>query len=254
MRIVLFGTGNMATRLGIALQAKTAEIVQVYGRNDYKASLLADRLGCTYTTSLKEINTTAELYLLAVSDEAITAVASSIPAGNRLIVHTAGSVDLAVLSPFSINYGVLYPLQTLSISREADFKQVPFCLEANNSTNLKKLKNLAELLSEKVVSISSEQRRQLHLAAVFVCNFVNHFYAIGERIVGEKQLDFGLLKPLILETALKVQEHSPQTVQTGPAVRGNRTIMDRHLKMLSEHPDWQELYALISDNIKNNHQ
>ena len=250
MRIVLFGTGNVATRLGIALQAKNAEIVQFYGRNVSKASLLAEKLGCPFAASIDEIDTDAELYILAVSDEAIASAASCIPVGNRMIVHTAGSVDMNVLAPYAADFGVLYPLQTLSISREADFTQVPFCIEANKASSLEKLSRLASLLSEKVVSIGSEQRRQLHLAAVFVCNFVNHFYAIGEKLIEEKQLDFDLLKPLILETALKAMQHSPLTVQTGPAIRGNKSIMDQHLMMLSDHPEWQNLYSLISKDIK----
>lgn len=254
MRIVLFGTGNVATRLGIALQAKNTEIVQVYGRNGSNASLLAEKLGCPFTTSFNEIDTAAELYLIAVSDDAIASVASSIPEGNGMIVHTAGSVDMNVLAPYATDFGVLYPLQTLSVNREADFTQVPFCIEANRASSLEKLHQLASLLSEKVVPLVSEQRRQLHLAAVFVCNFVNHFYAIGETLVIEKQLEFDLLKPLILETALKAMQHSPLTVQTGPAIRGNETIMNQHLKMLADHPDWQNLYSLISKDIKYLHQ
>lgn len=254
MRIVLFGTGNVATRLGIALQAKNAEIVQVYGRNVSKASCLAERLGCPFTTSFKEIDTAAELYLLAVSDEAISEVAACVPAGNRMIVHTAGSVDMNVLAPYATDFGVFYPLQTLSLNREADLSQVPFCIEANNPSNLNKLHLLASLLTEKVIPAGSGQRRQLHLSAVFVCNFVNHLYAIGERLISEKQLDFDLLKPLILETALKALNHSPETVQTGPAIRGNKAIMDQHLEMLSDQPEWQNLYSLLSNDIKNFHQ
>ena len=159
-----------------------------------------------------------------------------------------------VLAPYATDFGVLYPLQTLSVNREADFTQVPFCIEANRASSLEKLHQLASLLSEKVVPLVSEQRRQLHLAAVFVCNFVNHFYAIGETLVIEKQLEFDLLKPLILETALKAMQHSPLTVQTGPAIRGNETIMNQHLKMLADHPDWQNLYSLISKDIKYLHQ
>ena len=253
MRIVLFGTGNMATRLGMALRAKNAEIVQVYGRSGSDATLLAEKIGCSPTSSLKEINTTADLFILAVSDEALTEIASNIPVGNSLIVHTAGSINMDVLAPYSDNYGVFYPLQTLSRVREVDFSHVPVCIEANNSSNLDTLNLLASLLSDTVVRIASDQRRQLHLAAVFVCNFVNHFYSIGEQLMQEQQLDFDFLKPLILETAAKAVQHSPAAVQTGPAIRDNNIVMDQHLKMLSKHPDWQKLYEFISKDIKNLH-
>jgi predicted short-subunit dehydrogenase-like oxidoreductase (DUF2520 family) len=249
MRIVLLGTGNLATRLGIALHAKNAEIVQVYGRTGSSASNLAEKLGCSPTTSLKEIDTTAEIYILAVSDGAIAEIASNIPIGNRLIVHTAGSIDMDVFAPYSDNYGVFYPLQTLSRDREVDFSLVPVCIEANHSSNLEKLNQLASLLSDTVIRMDSEHRRHLHLAAVFVCNFVNHFYTIGEKLLQETQLDFDLLKPIILETANKAMQYSPLNVQTGPAIRGDKHILVQHLKMLAQHPEWQRLYEMVSEDI-----
>jgi len=154
-----------------------------------------------------------------------------------------------ILASKAKNYGVFYPLQTFSIQKAVDFRSVPICIEANSPENLIKLKALADIISEQVVSVDSTQRRQLHLAAVFVCNFVNHFYSIGEKLLQEQQLDYSLLKPLILETAQKAMQFSPPTVQTGPAVRGNATITDQHLKMLEQHPEWQQLYELISRDI-----
>jgi predicted short-subunit dehydrogenase-like oxidoreductase (DUF2520 family) len=252
MRIVLLGTGNLATRLGIALHAKNAEIVQVYGRNASKASHLAKLLGCTYTSSRKKITVEADIYVLTVSDEAIMDVLSGLSISNQLVVHTAGSVPMDVLAPFSKNIGVVYPLQTLSKNKEIDFENVPICIEANTNANLEKLKELAGLLSEQVLTIDSIKRRQLHLAAVFVCNFVNHFYTIGEKLLQEAQLDFDLLKPIILETANKAMQFSPLNVQTGPAVRDDIHIMEQHLKMLAQHPEWHKLYELVSEDIRTN--
>ncbi|MCK9413855.1 MAG: DUF2520 domain-containing protein [Prolixibacteraceae bacterium] len=254
MRIVLLGTGNLATRLGIALHAKHAEIVQVYGRSGTSASDLANLFGCTDTSSMPEIITDADLYILAVSDTSIPEVLTNAPFHDRLIVHTSGSISIDILSSFSENYGVFYPLQTLSKQKAVDFSAVPICIEANNAENLEKLNRLAKTISDQVFRIDSAQRRELHLAAVFVCNFVNHFYAIGEKLLQEQNLDFNLLKPLILETANKAMLHSPPEIQTGPAVRDNHTIMDQHLKMLQQHPEWQELYELISKDITWLHQ
>jgi len=250
MRIVLLGTGNVATRLGLALKAKNSEIVQVFGRTETKASHLAGLLGVPFTTTKLQLSRDADVYILAVTDDAITNMAANLfPIGDRLIVHTAGSTPMDVLAPFSANYGVLYPLQTLSLQKEVDFSKVPLCIEANSHANLQKLSSLAQTISDQVVMVDSDQRSQLHLAAVFVCNFVNHFYAIGEELVQEHHLDFGLLKPLILETATKAMQFSPHTVQTGPAVRGNLTIMENHLKMLEQHPEWQKIYELMSRDI-----
>jgi len=253
MRIVLFGTGNLATRLGIALKSANAGIIQVFGRNAEGASKLSSILGCPYTTSVKEIDADADFYIIAISDDAISELLSGVKVDNQIVVHTSGSVQMDVLSSFAENYGVLYPLQTLSAQREAGLKDVPLCIEANNSSTLEKIKALAGTISGNVVSIDSERRRQLHLAAVFVCNFVNHFYSIGEVLLKDQQLDFDLLKPLIRETAAKVLQFSPSSVQTGPAVRGNEAVLAMHMKMLEEYPEWKHLYELISKDISHHH-
>jgi predicted short-subunit dehydrogenase-like oxidoreductase (DUF2520 family) len=251
MRIVLVGTGNLATRLGLALQAKNAGIIQVFGRTETEASRLAGLIGCSFTVSKTHVSTDADIYILAVSDDAIPEVAASIPTGDHFLVHTAGSVSLEMLSAFSANCGVLYPLQTLSRQRAVDFSKIPVCIEANNGENLRQLHEIAGTISDQVINIDSVQRMQLHLAAVFVCNFVNHFYSIGAELLKEHHLNFDLLKPVILETANKAMQFSPHAVQTGPAVRGNKTVMERHLQMLERHPEWQKMYELISKDISN---
>lgn len=250
MRIVLLGTGNLATRLGIALHDKHVDIMQVYGRSESGSSHLSGLLGCTSTTSREEIRKDADLYILAVTEEAIPEVLSVTGITRQLVVHTSGSVSMDILSAVSENYGVFYPLQTLSRQKEVDFSTIPICIEANSAENLEKLSMLANILSDQVYRIDSVKRRQLHLAAVFVCNFVNHFYSIGEKLLQEQQLDFDLIRPLILETANKAMLFSPPEVQTGPAVRDNRQIQEQHLKLLEHHPEWQQLYQLISNNIK----
>jgi predicted short-subunit dehydrogenase-like oxidoreductase (DUF2520 family) len=253
MRIVLFGTGNMATRLGTALKSGNAEIIQVFGRNEAGASLLSGVLGCPYTTSKNEVMTDADFYIIAVTDEAISTILSGIQIDKQIVVHTSGSVKMDVLSSFAEHYGVLYPLQTLSVQKEVEFSNVPICIESNNPGGLEKIRALAKTISGNVVCIDSARRKQLHLAAVFVCNFVNHFYSIGESLLKDQQLDFDLLKPLILETASKALNFSPAAVQTGPAVRDNSEIMEMHLEMLESHPEWRLFYQLISKDILLHH-
>ncbi len=249
MRIVLVGTGNLATRLGIALLSTDAQLVQVFGRSETNTAQLAHILHCPHTICKKYLCTDADLYILAVSDDSILSVVSSLPIQDKLVVHTAGSVSLDILASASKNYGVFYPLQTFSKYKEVDFKTIPVCIEANNNVSLELLNSLAMSLSDKVFRVDSYQREQLHLAAVFVCNFVNHFYSIGEKLLNEHQLDYDLLKPLILETANKAMLFSPPDVQTGPAIRGSKTIMTQHLKMLVGHPEWQKMYEMVSTDI-----
>lgn len=250
MRIVLLGTGNLATRLGIALHDKQVDIIQVYGRSESGSSYLSGLLECSYTTSREKIRKDADLYILAVTEEAIPGLLTDSGITNQMVVHTSGSLSMDILSPVSENYGVFYPLQTFSRQKEVDFSTIPVCIEANSAENLEKLSLLAKVLSDQVYLVDSVKRRQLHLAAVFVCNFVNHFYSIGEKLLEEQQLDFSLLRPLILETANKAMLFSPPEVQTGPAVRGNKQIQEQHMKLLQRHPEWQQLYQLISNNIK----
>jgi predicted short-subunit dehydrogenase-like oxidoreductase (DUF2520 family) len=254
MRIVLLGTGNLATRLGLALHAKEIEIIQVFGRSISDGIHLSKQLECSFTSLKHEIKLDADLYFLAVTEEAIPEILVNSPIKNQLVVHTSGSVPMEILSAFSNNYGVFYPLQTLSKQREVDFSTIPVCIEASSQDNLEKLQQLANLISGQVFQINSAKRLQLHLSAVFVCNFVNHLYSIGAHLLQDQNLDFDLLKPLILETAQKVMMFQPEDVQTGPAMRGNQSIIDLHLKMLEQFPEWQNIYKLISQDIKKSQQ
>ena len=169
--------------------------------------------------------------------------------GEALFVHTAGSISMDVWKGYAKNYGVLYPMQTFSKYRKVDFMQVPFFIEANHKEGMTCLNTLAHKLSPKVYEASSEQRKYLHLAAVFACNFTNHMYALCDRLLGEQGLPFEVMLPLIDETARKVHELRPKDAQTGPAVRYDQNVIKHHLGMLAGEPDMQEIYEKISENI-----
>jgi predicted short-subunit dehydrogenase-like oxidoreductase (DUF2520 family) len=254
MRIVLIGAGNLATQLGIELIEKGHFVIQVYSRTANNARKLASILKCPFTDDLAEIDPSADLYIIAVADDAIESVLTNVIFGESLVVHTAGGVSIEIFKPHCRNYGVLYPLQTFSKEKRADFKEIPLLIEANTEANLEKLKFFAEGISERVRAVGSEKRLYVHLAAVFACNFVNHFYTISQMLLENENLDFDLLKPLIKETAKKAVSHSPITTQTGPAVRNDKTVMNKHLEMLSDYPEWERLYQLISENIYNIHK
>jgi len=248
--IVLIGAGNVATHLGLAIQKTGRRIVQVYSRTESSAKQLGGKLKTHYTDALEEINPEADLYIVSVSDSALKVLSIRLNLNEQLIVHTSGSVSMDVLRNSSLNYGVLYPLQTFSKSREVEIFETPICVEANTNKNLEKLKGLAADLSKKVVEINSEQRKLLHLSAVFACNFTNFMYSIADKVLSEHNLDFNLLRPLILETALKVQQVSPAEAQTGPAVRREERIITEHLALLKNSPELQKIYRLLSERIK----
>ncbi len=248
-KIVLIGAGNVATQLSFTLQKAGHTIVQVYSKHPSSAIALSKSLKCAYTDSLKAIDKTADIYIIAVKDDAIAEVAKQLNLKDKIVVHTSGSVELNVLKPVTKNYGVFYPLQTFSKTNKINFKGVPVCLEAGNIATLNTLVSLAGSISNNVQKINSEQRRIIHLAAVFACNFSNHLYAIAENILIYNDLSLDILKPLIEETAKKIKYASPSKVQTGPAIRNDKRTMDNHLKMLKYNNSYQQLYKLLSKSI-----
>jgi len=249
-RIVMIGAGNLASQLAKALHQKGIQIQQVYSRKTESAKVLAEKIGAQFTTDLNGIVPDADLYFIAVKDSAIPEILENLNLKNNpLIVHTAGSVSMSVLEDFSSNYGVFYPLQTFSKTRDVDFETIPICIEASHPSVLMKLEQLAQKISRSVNQINSEERKSLHLAAVFVNNFVNHLYAIGAEILHDKKLDFDLLRPLIRETAEKIEQLTPFEAQTGPAKRNDQSIISAQLKMLNDQAEFQKIYSFATESI-----
>jgi predicted short-subunit dehydrogenase-like oxidoreductase (DUF2520 family) len=248
-KVVVIGAGNLGTRISIELHNQGVEIIQVYSRTIISALTLAKLVGSSYVTKTELINPDADMYLISVSDSAILSLLQEINFNNKLIAHTSGTISMDDLKNFSNNYGVFYPLQTFSKYREVNFSNVPFCIEGNTPSNEQILVELASVISNDVRIINSEQRKQLHLSAIFAGNFVNHMYAIAAEIAKQKELSFEILLPLIAETASKIQNMTPADAQTGPAVRNDKNIINEHLNMLNENPKLKKLYSLISENI-----
>lgn len=254
-KITLIGAGNVATQLGLALNDAGHNILQVYSPTKRSSQTLAKLLNADSTNDLKKINTDADIYIIAIKDDLVADVVKklipiAIGIKNKILIHTSGSTSMSVLKNASKNYGVFYPLQTFSKSKKVGFKNIPICIEANNSDTYKTLQDLAKGISIKVQKVNSEQRKALHIAAVFACNFSNHLYTIADEIVSKNKLSFDLLKPLIQETAEKIKNNPPVKMQTGPAIRGDKKIMKTHLKFLSGNKEYQQLYKLLSQSIE----
>ena len=247
--IVLIGAGNLATQLAHWLVRKGFCISQVYSRTEISAKTLAENINANYTISINEINKNADLYICASKDDALPEILNQLPEIKGTIVHTAGSVDISVFEGKFNKYGVFYPLQTFSKTKEVAFSTIPIFVEANDSETLQFLKNIASYISEKVYEANSHQRKMLHLSAVFACNFVNHLYAQANDIVKESGFDFDVLLQLIDETAQKVHSLNPIDAQTGPAVRFDETVMQKHLSLLQGDSTKEQIYKLISKSI-----
>lgn len=248
------GAGNLATNLAFALFESGYEICEIYSRTEESAKSLACLVNSTHTTNLEKLELNADIYFVALKDDAINEILQKIDWDNKLIVHCSGSLPMDVLSSFSDNTGVFYPLQTFSKNRKVSFMEIPVFIESSDSDNEKKLVELARNISENVFVMNSEQRKYLHVSAVFACNFVNHFYTIGSEILKKNNIPFEVLRPLILETALKVQEMDPEKAQTGPAVRFDQTIVSKHLQLLEGIGNYSELYNSVTKSIFDFHK
>jgi len=248
MEIVIIGTGNTATVLGRKLKSAGHKIVQVFGRDSMAASQLAYELGTESTTYWNVVYRDADLYILAVSDIAIEEVLQELQLPDKTIVHTAASVSKNILKNASHHFGVFYPLQSLK-KEIGHIPDIPIVIDASDESTMRELEVLAHSISDKVVEAGDEQRMKLHLAAVIVNNFVNHLYALAESYCNNEGIDFDLLVPLIKETAERIQYISPAQSQTGPALRNDRTTIEKHLELLKKYPHLKKIYETFTESI-----
>lgn len=252
VKVIVIGSGNVAQHLITAFlkyqkSGGAIELVQAFTRQRENLTSLLD--ADTITTDLNELKE-ADVYIIAVSDDAIAEVSNQLPFQNRLIVHTSGAAPLTVLNDRN-RKGVFYPLQTFTKNKAIDFKSIPFCLEAENAADYSLIEKVAHSISDAVYPINSQQRKALHVAAVFVNNFTNQLYKIGQDICEEHQVSFEILKPIILETAHKIMTLSPDQAQTGPAKRNDQQTIEVHEQFLTDS-NQKNIYKILTQAIQNN--
>jgi len=248
IKVVLIGSGNVAQHLIMAFaKSNEIDIVQVFSRQKENTLSLLDSNKITNDyNDLVE----ADLYIIAVSDDSISKVSSQLPFENRLVVHTSGSVPIDSLDTKN-RRGIFYPLQTFTKNKAVDFSQIPICLESENDSDFDLLEKVAQSISNNVFKSNEKQRKALHVSAVFVNNFVNEMYRIGNEICEENKVPFEILKPLILETVNKVMTLSPKEAQTGPAKRNDTQTIEAHLDFLSDE-NHATIYKILTQSIQNN--
>ncbi|WP_299551098.1 DUF2520 domain-containing protein [Seonamhaeicola sp.] len=247
--VIILGAGNIGTHLYKAFKnAENSTVNQWYNRSIKTINKYKNEVDITDDLSqLKE----ADVYILSVSDEAVAAISKALPFENRLVVHTAGSINIHDLDRKN-RRGVFYPVQSFTKDADLDFSNIPICIETLEKPDYHILKSLASGLGGPVKKVNSNQRKVLHLAAVFVNNFSNQMYRIAHEIVESEAAEFDLLKPLIMETARKIQDMSPYMAQTGPAKRNNLKTIKKHLALL-ENDQHKEIYKLITKSIQDTH-
>ena len=240
----------MGYQLAWHLHNSGHEIVQVYGRHLAAAKFIGNLMDIPCTDKISDITDEADIYLLSVNDDAIEEIARNLRLGDKVIAHTSGSVAMKILDPVSPNYGIFYPLQTLSKNVSVDFGVIPICINGSNEKTKSILKDLASSLTSKVVEIDDDKRLAIHIAAVFANNFTNHLFSVSQMVLEKSGLSFEIFKPLINETVRKIQNHEPLNVQTGPAIRHDEKTIEQHLKFLREDGRFADLYKILSDDIQ----
>ncbi len=252
MTIVILGSGNVATHIGKAFHALGHQILQVYSRDKANANALASVLNADTVDVVSEITDSADLYFIAVADQAIQQIVDTLPKPVKgIVVHCSGAADINILAHFPL-YGVVYPAQSLRKDISTSLKNIPFGIEGANTEISDRLLELMRHISAKSFLCDSEQRLALHIAAVFVNNFSNVLFQTAYNIMQEQNLSFDLLKPIILETAQNVQKHIPKDVQTGPAMRGDTETIKKHLQFLMKNPYWLKIYQQLTEEIIRN--
>lgn len=249
-KVVLIGAGRLGSHIARELKQNKINIAQIYNRSDYSANILAHKHACKYTTNIDRILPDADLYIIAITDSAISEFTSKFNVKDKIIIHTAGSVPMDILKKSSSNYGVVYPLQTFSRFNSPDFKTTPLFIEANTKELENTLDSFFKVVSRSIHHLSSEKRKQLHLAATFANNFSNYMFVIADEILKKSNIKFSLMKPLIKETFEKAFVKTPLEAQTGPAVREDHDIIMRHKDLLKTYSDYKKIYEAITESIE----
>lgn len=248
-KIVIIGSGNVGYQMAWHLHNSGHEIAGIQQAFTFrKMDWQPDGYSCT--DSYDDISQDADIYLVTVKDDAIKEVAEQLKLNGQVIAHTSGSVPGSVLKTVSKNYGIFYPLQTMSRNVSVDFSVIPICVDAANEKTLLVLRELGGTLTSKIIEVNDEQRFAIHVAAVFANNFTNHLFTISQVLLEQSGLSFEIFKPLINETVRKIQNHDPPNVQTGPAIRHDEITIQKHLEFLRNDGRFAEIYKILTDDIQ----
>ncbi len=248
MIVTIIGTGNVGTVFTKLIFSKGHTILQVFGRTISSAENLAATVNAEAINDLSNVDSTADIYLITIADKAIETITNKLHLNNKLVLHTAGSVDKNILKNASTNYGVLYPIQSIRKDMSLETK-IPLLIDANDIDAFNQLNIFANSLSTEVTKGDDLQRLNLHSAAVFANNFVNYMYVQSAIICEENHLDFKLLQPLIEETAMRLRANHPKDVFTGPAKRKDFETIQKHQQALANQPRLLDLYNTITKMI-----
>jgi predicted short-subunit dehydrogenase-like oxidoreductase (DUF2520 family) len=250
IKVSIIGAGNVATHLGQRFFDCKINLVNVFSRDYSKAQQLAERVEAIPVNQLSDLSDEADIFIIAVKDDAIHLVAEQILFQNKLVVHTSGATPSTVFEKAFERYGIFYPLQTFSVGQPVDFETLPICVDANSAKDLQLLEDLGKVICPNIYKIDDKERAILHVCAVMVNNFTNHLYSIANDVLDRENISMNILKPLIQETVNKIQSNSPKEMQTGPAIRKDSQTIKKHLSFLEKYPNYQMMYRMMSESIQ----
>lgn len=249
MNISIIGSGNVATVTGKIFKENNHTIKEVIGRNEVLVKNLAATLHAQPCFNILNMNKHSDIFIVAVKDDAVAEVSLQINVADKIAVHTCGSVSINVLNKTSENYGVLYPLQ--SLRKELNYKpQIPFLIDGNNQYAKDAIESFASSFAKTIIYADDETRLRYHLSAIISSNFTNHLFALTKDYCDKNNINFQLLLPLIEETVNRLHYYEPAAMQTGPAARGDKATIQKHLALLQSYPALKTIYEMMSESIE----
>ena len=251
--MVVVGSGNVAWHMIRAFSMKGIKVLQILGHNEKTARSLSKAFSIPYILDPYQLVKNADLYLVAVQDDHIREVSLRLHLNKQLLAHTSGFSSIDLLSGASDNTGVLWPLQTFTAGKIVEYSNIPFFIEGHTGASAEKLARFAGMVSDRVMITDSPTRQKIHLAAVIASNLTNQLYSISASILERQDIPFEVIAPLILETAVKAGQQHPLRSQTGPAVRKDLRVIEKHLELLRDDPAFRDIYRLITENIIHHH-
>lgn len=249
MKVVIIGSGNVASVLGNKLKNSGHDIVEVVARDKNKANDLATRLNAQPVYNVNAITSLADIYVIAVTDNAIQQIADQLKVNDKIVVHTSAAQPMHLLSFCSDRIGIVYPLQTIKKGLESD-PEIPVIIDGNDKSVIEDLQHFCSNWASSITVANDAKRLKIHVAAVFVNNFTNHLLAVAKKYCEQNNIDFQLLYPLIKQTFMSVSNSSPETLQTGPAIRNDTTTLEMHRQQLVENESVLSLYNHLTESIQ----
>jgi len=252
--VILIGSGNVSWHLAKTFHHAGIRVVQVAGRNENAVKEIAQNIGAAYTTNFADVADIDGIYLLLVTDASIAEVAARLYKPGRKLVHCSGGVSKDALLFDTNTTGVFYPVLSFNKAVEIDIASAIICVDSNDASHTEALFKLGKKLTHHVHVLNDEQRLRVNLGAVFVNNFTNHLYTIAEDLLKKNGMQLSMLMPLIESSVKKIKNNSPHETQTGPAKRGEQSVMEKHLTLLADNPEYAAIYKLLSYSITNTYQ